>query len=133
MSLASRIMRDVSSAAVSQLVKMNASPSCQNNTRCTPPNADAEFVYRREDILQAYRRTHQPRSPEACLDDATKPPLADLDVLPQRGPTGASSAPTLPVRWHTTPLLQRRTAASPDNPTVATAVGRYWGMHILTY
>jgi hypothetical protein len=44
------------------------------------PKAAAEFVYRREGILQAYQRTYHCRSSAVRLQDTTKLSLAAVDV-----------------------------------------------------
>ncbi|MGB5083148.1 MAG: IS630 family transposase, partial [Methylocystis silviterrae] len=37
-----------------------------------PPHADAAFVAAMEDVLEVYRRPHDPSLPVVCLDEATK-------------------------------------------------------------
>jgi hypothetical protein len=37
-----------------------------------PPEADAEYVWRREDVLQTYLLAYDPRSPVVCFDEACK-------------------------------------------------------------
>ena len=36
---------------------------------CIPPDADAEFVARMEDVLDVYCRPYDPRWPQVCLDE----------------------------------------------------------------
>jgi hypothetical protein len=36
---------------------------------CIPPKQSAEFVYHMEDVLEVYRRPHDPRRPVVCLDE----------------------------------------------------------------
>jgi hypothetical protein len=36
---------------------------------CIPPKQSAEFVYHMEDVLEVYRRPHDPRHPVVCLDE----------------------------------------------------------------
>ena len=36
---------------------------------CIPPKQSAEFVYHMEDVLEVYRRPHDPRYPVVCLDE----------------------------------------------------------------
>jgi hypothetical protein len=91
-------------------------------TQCTPPKADAELVYRREDILQTYRRTYRPRSPGARLDEARKPSVAAVDVSPQLGSTSVIASPRIASGATCDPLLQWGTAVSPDNPRVVRRV-----------
>jgi hypothetical protein len=41
-------------------------------TWCVPPAADAEYVWRMEDVLQTYLRAYDPRYPVVCFDEACK-------------------------------------------------------------
>jgi len=50
---------------------------------CIPPKQSAEFVYHMEDVLEVYRRRHDPKHPVVCLDETftqligeTREPLA---------------------------------------------------------
>ena len=50
---------------------------------CIPPKHSAEFVYHMEDVLEVYRRPHDPKHPVVCLDETftqligeTREPLA---------------------------------------------------------
>jgi hypothetical protein len=36
---------------------------------CIPPKQSAEFVYHMEDVLEVYRRPHDPKHPVVCLDE----------------------------------------------------------------
>jgi hypothetical protein len=52
---------------------------------CIPPRADAEFVFRMEDVLEVYHRPYDPRRPVVCLDEASKPLIAEVRTpLPAR-------------------------------------------------
>ena len=42
------------------------------NTWCIPPHADADFVWRMEDVLQIYQLPYDPRYPVVCFDEACK-------------------------------------------------------------
>jgi hypothetical protein len=42
-----------------------------------PPKANAEFVWRMEDILSVYTRPYDPRRPQVCLDEMPEQLLAD--------------------------------------------------------
>jgi DDE superfamily endonuclease len=44
---------------------------------CIPPKANADFVWRMEDVLDVYTRPYDPRRPQVCLDEAGKQLLAD--------------------------------------------------------
>jgi hypothetical protein len=41
-------------------------------TWCIPPQADADFVWRMEDIIQTYQLPYDPRYPVVCFDEACK-------------------------------------------------------------
>lgn len=43
---------------------------------CIPPEANAEFVYHLEDVLEVYHRPYDPRFPKICMDEGSKPLLA---------------------------------------------------------
>jgi hypothetical protein len=52
---------------------------------CIPPRADAEFVFRMEDVLEVYHRPYDPRRPVVCLDETGKQPIAGVRTpLPAR-------------------------------------------------
>jgi hypothetical protein len=39
---------------------------------CIPPEANAEFVWRLEDVLEVYKRPYDPRRPVVCMDESSK-------------------------------------------------------------
>lgn len=39
---------------------------------CIPPKANAEFVWRMEDVLEVYKRPYDPRFPVICMDESSK-------------------------------------------------------------
>ena len=39
---------------------------------CIPPNANAEFVWKMEDVLEVYRRPYDPLRPVVCMDETSK-------------------------------------------------------------
>lgn len=41
-------------------------------TWCVPPDADAEYVWRMEDVIQTYLLPYDPRYPVVCFDEACK-------------------------------------------------------------
>lgn len=43
---------------------------------CIPPEANAEFVYHMEDVLEVYHRPYDPRYPKICMDEGSKQLLA---------------------------------------------------------
>ncbi len=44
---------------------------------CIPPEADADFVWRMEDVLDVYTRPYDPRRPQVCLDETSRQLLAE--------------------------------------------------------
>ena len=48
---------------------------------CIPPKQSAEFVYRMEDVLEVYRRPHDPKRPVVCLDETSRQLIGEV-----RGP-----------------------------------------------
>jgi hypothetical protein len=39
---------------------------------CIPPKANAEFVWKMEDVLEVYKRPYDPKRPVVCLDETSK-------------------------------------------------------------
>ncbi len=39
---------------------------------CIPPKANAEFVWRMEDVLETYKLPYDPRFPQVCMDESSK-------------------------------------------------------------
>jgi hypothetical protein len=54
-------------------------------TWCIPPKADAEFVFRMEDVLRVYQMPYDERFPVVCMDEASKQLIGESRVpLPVR-------------------------------------------------
>ena len=53
-----------------------------------PPKANAEFVWRMEDVLEVYTRPYDPKRPQVCMDELSKQLVADahpsLPIQPGR-------------------------------------------------
>ncbi len=45
---------------------------------CIPPQADADFAWHMEDVLDVYTRPYAPRRPQVCLDETSRQLLADV-------------------------------------------------------
>jgi hypothetical protein len=45
---------------------------------CIPPEANPEFVYRMEDVLDVYTRPYNPKRPQVCLDETSRQLLAEV-------------------------------------------------------
>ena len=52
---------------------------------CIPPEANAEFVWRMEDVLEVYTRPYDPRVPLVCMDETCKQLLRDARAAPADG------------------------------------------------
>jgi len=55
---------------------------------CIPPQADAEFVWRMEDVIRTYTLPYDPRYPVVCFDEASRQLFGEVR-LPQRARHGA--------------------------------------------
>ena len=60
-------------------------------TWCVPPEADGEFVWRMEDVIQTYVRPYDPRRPVVCFDEACKQLFGEVRT-PQRPKPGNRQA-----------------------------------------
>ena len=59
-------------------------------TWCVPPEADAEYVWRMEDVIQTYLRPYDPRYPVVCFDEACKQLFGEVRP-PQRAQRGQAA------------------------------------------
>src|SRR5437764_13692753 len=67
---------------ISDALSVRTRPSCYLSeahiqpwivaTWCVPPKADAEYVWRMEDVIQTYLLPYDPRYPVVCFDEACK-------------------------------------------------------------
>ena len=57
---------------------------------CIPPQANAEFVWRMEEILSVYKLPYDPRRPVVCMDESSKQLVAE--VRPPKGLTPGRTA-----------------------------------------
>ena len=39
---------------------------------CIPPDANPEFVWKMEDVLEVYKRPYDPLRPVVCMDETSK-------------------------------------------------------------
>jgi hypothetical protein len=67
-----RYIDGVSYETVRQVLKKNRLKPWLTKRWCIPPKANAEFVWRMEDVLEVYTRPYDPRRPLICLDDVSK-------------------------------------------------------------
>jgi hypothetical protein len=45
---------------------------------CIPPEANAEFAWRMEDVLSVYKRPYNPDYPQVCMDESSKQLVAEV-------------------------------------------------------
>ena len=45
---------------------------------CIPPEANAEFAWRMEDVLSVYQRPYDPAYPQVCRDESSKQLVAEV-------------------------------------------------------
>lgn len=60
---------ELSHETVRQVMAENELKPWLRQEWCIPPNADAQFVYHMEDVLDVYQRPFDPRYPLVCLDE----------------------------------------------------------------
>jgi hypothetical protein len=53
---------------------------------CIPPKANAEFVWKMEDVLDVYQRPYDPRRPVVCLDETSKQLIGETRPPAPGGP-----------------------------------------------
>ena len=67
----------VSHETVRQVLRKNRLKPWLTKRWCIPPKANAEFVWRMEDILGVYTRPYNPLHPLVCLDEISKQLIAE--------------------------------------------------------
>src|ERR687896_651811 len=60
-------------------------------TWCVPPEANAEYVWRMEDVIQTYLLPYNPRYPVVCFDEACKQLFGEVPVRGISSGRGASA------------------------------------------
>lgn len=68
----------VSHETVRQVLLANELKTWIKKQWCIPTQADAEFVYHMEDVLDVYTRPYTPARPQVCMDEINTQLLADL-------------------------------------------------------
>lgn len=63
---------------VRQMLKKNQLKPWQKKQWCIPPKANAEFVCDMEDVLELYKRPHDPVYPVVCMDEASKQQVKEV-------------------------------------------------------
>src|SRR6266496_3126681 len=59
-------------------LKANRLKPCLTQRWCIPPEHDAEFVWRMEDVLAVYTQPYVPQRPQVCLDETSRQLLAQV-------------------------------------------------------
>jgi hypothetical protein len=53
---------------------------------CIPPRANAEFVWRMEDVLATYKLPYDAQFPTVCMDESSKQLVGEVRVAQEAGP-----------------------------------------------
>jgi len=84
-------VESVSHETVRQVLHKNELKPWQRQEWCIPPEANAEFVYHMEDVLDVYKRPADPAYPFVCVDETpvqlvseTRQPLPGQPGQPER-------------------------------------------------
>jgi hypothetical protein len=73
----------VSHETVRQVLLTNELKPWIKKQWCIPTQADAEFVYHMEDVLEVYTRPYDPARPQVCMDEVNTQLLSDTrEALP---------------------------------------------------
>ena len=65
-----KIIQDISHETIRQVLEDNELKPWRKQEWCIPPQANAEFVYHMEDILDVYKRPADPKHPLVCFDES---------------------------------------------------------------
>ena len=105
---------------------------------CIPPEHDAEFVWRMEDVLEVYTRPYDPRRPQVCLDETSRQLLGEVNPpLPVAPGRPAQVGLRVPARRGLQPVpglraacwLARRHGQRPAHPHRLGALHRLVDVH----
>ena len=75
--VAARVVDSVTGETGRQTLKRNELEPWLKQGWCIPPKANAEFVAALEDVREVYHRPDAPTRPPVCLNEASKPLLAE--------------------------------------------------------
>ena len=80
-----RFVDGLSYETVRRFLKTNELKPWLTQRWCIPPEANGEFVWRMEDVLEVYTRPYDPKRPQVCMDEGSKQLLAEKrEPLPVR-------------------------------------------------
>ena len=67
-----QIVDRASDSTIGRVLKKHPQAPYQEVLRVIPPEANAAFVAGMEEVLEVYRRPHDPKRPLICLDETSK-------------------------------------------------------------
>jgi hypothetical protein len=73
-----KITEEVGRETIRLVLKRNELKPWLNKRFCIPPEANEEFVYHMEDVLDVYHRPYDPRFPQICMDEGSKQVLDEV-------------------------------------------------------
>jgi hypothetical protein len=78
-----KIIEDISHETIRQVLDNNELKPWRKQEWCIPPQANAEFVYHMEDILNVYKRPADPNRPLVGFDESPEQLVRETrQVLP---------------------------------------------------
>jgi transposase len=72
------IVEEVGRETIRLTLKRNKLKPWLNKRYCIPPEANEEFVYNMEDVLEVYQRPYDLRFPQICMDEGSKQLLDEI-------------------------------------------------------
>lgn len=72
------IVEEVGRETIRLVLKRNELKPWLNKRFCIPPEANEEFIYNMEDVLDVYQRPYDPRFPQICMDEGSKQLLGEV-------------------------------------------------------
>jgi transposase len=105
------VVQSVSTETVRQALKKNEIDPWIVKTWCIPPDADGEYVWHMEDVIQTYMLPYDARRPVVCFDEASRQLFGEVPATASG--TGQARQDGLRIRTqgHLQPVHDVRTAA----------------------
>jgi transposase len=80
-----KIIDAISHETIRQMLDDNALKPWRKQEWCIPPQANAEFVYHMEDVLDVYKRPADPKRPLVCFDESPEQLVREMrQALPMQ-------------------------------------------------
>ena len=118
------IVDSVSSATVGRALKKNELKPWQKREWCIPAEANAEFVYKMEDVLDVYKRPYDEKNPVICMDESSKQLIGETRIPipakpgePERYDAEYERNGTCNIFLHSEPLKGKRKIKITDRRT----------------